>query len=65
MVKPDPADDSSDHMMVLFHNFGPLMHVDNQGEVTGYVDVFTRLESCKQHYVKCGLGSEHIERLIR
>ena len=65
VVKPDPADDSSDHMMVLFHNFGPLMHVDNQGEVTGYVDVFTRLESCKQHYVKCGLGSEHIERLIR
>jgi len=52
-------------MMVLFHNFGPLMHVDNQGEVTGYVDVFTRLESCKAHYVKCGLGSDAIERLIR
>jgi len=79
VVKPDPQSDAPelatldsnvknkgiDHMMVLFHNFGPLMHVDNQGEVTGYVDVFTRLESCKSHYTKCGLGSDFIERLIR
>jgi len=50
---------------VLFHNFGPLMHVDAAGEVTGYVDVFTRLEDCKKHYQKSGLGSEEIERLIR
>lgn len=71
VVKPDPAasvetaGENTNQMMVLFHNFGPLMHVDNQGEVTGYVDVFTRLESCKAHYVKCGLGGDYIERLIR
>ncbi|MBX2879027.1 MAG: 2,4'-dihydroxyacetophenone dioxygenase family protein [Granulosicoccus sp.] len=65
IVKPDPSDASSDHMMVLFHNFGPLMHVDDAGEVIGYVDVFTRIESCKSHYIKCGLGSDFIERLIR
>jgi quercetin dioxygenase-like cupin family protein len=49
VVKPDPPATSTDqsHMMVLFHNFGPLMHVDNAGDVTGYVDVFTRIESCK------------------
>ena len=31
IVKPDPQDASSDDMMVLFHNFGPLMHVDDKG----------------------------------
>lgn len=65
VVKPGSSGASSDHMMVLFHNFGPLMHVNSKGEVTGYVDVFTRLESCKAHYVESGLGSDYIERLIR
>jgi len=53
------------HMTVLFHNYGPLMHVDNNGEVCGYVDVFTRLEDCKKHYRQSGLGTDCIERLIR
>lgn len=65
IVKPDQPGAGRDSMMVLFHNYGPLMHVDEQGDVTGYVDVFTRLESCKAHYLKCGLSSDHIERLIR
>jgi len=65
VVKPDPENADSDHMMVLFHNFGPLMHVDDNGEVTGYVDVFTRIETCKKHYSKNGLGTEYLERLIR
>jgi len=65
IVKPDEASTGKREMTVLFHNFGPLMHVDETGEVTGYVDVFTRLEDCKRHYQKCGLGTETIERLIR
>lgn len=66
IVKPDASNPSAEkNMMVLFHNYGPLMHVDNSGEVCGYVDVFKRLEDCKKHYRHCGLGSECIERLIR
>lgn len=65
VVKRHPADASSDDMTVLFHNFGPLMHVDDEGEVTGYVDVFTRIEDCKRHYQKSGLPSDTIEKLIR
>lgn len=65
VVKPHPADAGCDHMMVLFHNFGPLMHVDEKGQVTGYVDVFSRIETCKAHYIKNGLGADYIERLIR
>lgn len=71
IVKADPkttgtvADASTNSMSVLFHNYGPLMHVDATGDVTGYVDVFTRLEDCKRHYQQSGLPDEYIERLIR
>lgn len=60
VVRPEAG-----HMTVLFHNYGPLMSVDAQGQVTGYVDVFTRLESCRQHYESVGLGPEWIDKLIR
>jgi 2,4'-dihydroxyacetophenone dioxygenase len=53
------------HMTVLFHNYGPLMTVDESGNVTGYTDVFKRLEVCRAHYRKIGLGDEFIDRLIR
>jgi len=65
VVKPHPKDPSSDSMTVLFHNYGPLMHVNDDGETTGYVDVFTRLEDCKAHYRKVGLGDSYVEKLIR
>jgi len=65
IVKPDPNNKDSDHMTVLFHNFGPLMHVDDAGEVTGFVDVFTRIEDCREHYRKVGMPSDYIEKLIR
>ena len=60
VVRPEAG-----HMTVLFHNFGPLMNVDETGQVTGFVDVFKRIEVCKQHYQAVGLGKERIERLIR
>ncbi len=72
IVKADPSQStqssqpsSQNHMTVLFHNYGPLMHVDGDGKVCGYVDVFTRLEDCKKHYRRSGLNSDCIERLIR
>ena len=60
VVRPEAG-----HMTVLFHNFGPLMTVNESGQVTDYVDVFKRIEVCRAHYVKSGLGSEPIDRLIR
>lgn len=53
------------HMMVLFHNFGPFIKVDEEGNGTGYEDVFTRLEATKKYYEKVGLGAEAVERLVR
>ena len=39
-------------MLTLFHNFGPLIMVDENGDQTGYEDVFTRMEKVKSHYKK-------------
>ena len=60
VVRPEAG-----HMTVLFHNFGPLMNVDEQGNVTGFVDVFTRIDVCRKHYASNGLGADYVERLIR
>ncbi len=60
VVREDPG-----HMMVLFHNFGPFIKVDEEGNTTGYEDVFTRLEATKKHYEEVGLGAEAVERLVR
>ncbi len=56
---------SAGHMTVLFHNFGPLMSVDEQGNTTGFVDVFTRIEVCRRHYAANGMGADYVDRLIR
>lgn len=60
VVRPDPG-----HMTVLFHNFGPLIKVDRNGETVGFEDVFTRLEATKAHYQKVGLGAGAATRLVR
>ena len=60
VVRPNPG-----HMLVLFHNFGPFIKVDESGDTVGYEDVFTRLEATKAHYQKVGLGAEFATRLVR
>ena len=60
VVRPDEG-----HMLVLFHNFGPLLHVDADGSVVGYEDVFTRLAKVRAHFRKVGLGDEFVDEMIR
>lgn len=60
VVRPDPG-----HMLVLFHNCGPFIKVDESGNTVGYEDVFTRLEATKAHYEKVGLGAAFAARLVR
>jgi 2,4'-dihydroxyacetophenone dioxygenase len=60
VVRPDLG-----HMMVLFHNFGPIISVDDKGNTLGFVDVFSRLEACKEHYEKVGIGADYARGLIR
>ncbi len=53
------------HMLVLFHNFGPILFVDEHGNQTGFEDVFTRLEKYKTHCNKVGLGEDFVQNLVR
>lgn len=60
VVRPEAG-----HMLTLFHNYGPLLHVDEQGQVIGYEDVFTRLEKVRAHYRSVGLGDDFVDKMIR
>ena len=60
VVRPEAG-----HMTVLFHNHGPLMTVDEGGAVVGYVDVFKRIEVCRNHYEDIGMPSSYVDGLIR
>ncbi len=60
VVRPNPG-----HMLVLFHNFGPFIKVDEAGDTVGYEDVFTRLQATKAHYKRTGLGADFVSRLVR
>ncbi len=59
VVDPDVG-----HMKALFHNFGPLVYVDEKGEQVGYDDVFTRMEKFKAFYRENGLGEDFVDSLV-
>lgn len=60
------VDDDCDEMIALFHVTGALIYIDpNTGNVTGYDDVFTKLEKARAWYKECGLGGEYANNLIR
>jgi hypothetical protein len=52
-------------MITLFHITGAMIYVDEQGKVTSYEDVFTKIEMCRKHYIACGLGADYINQFIR
>lgn len=63
IVKPG-EDGKEGHMLTLFHSFGPLIMVDENGRQTGFEDVFTRIARVKEHYEKVGLGAGLVDRMI-
>jgi 2,4'-dihydroxyacetophenone dioxygenase len=53
-------------MIAMFHVTGALLYVDAEsGQVTGYDDVFTKLDKARAWYKECGLGEEYVEQFIR
>jgi 2,4'-dihydroxyacetophenone dioxygenase len=41
------------------------VYVDEAGKVTGYEDVFTKIEMCRKHYVEVGLGAGFVDQYVR
>jgi len=56
--------DDVEEMITLFHTTGVVTYVDPDGNVTGYEDVFTRLEACRKHFAAVGLGAGFADRFI-
>jgi 2,4'-dihydroxyacetophenone dioxygenase len=52
-------------MITFFNIHGAMVYVDEQGKVTGYEDVLTKIEMCRKHYAECGLGADYVEQFIR
>ena len=52
-------------MITQFNIHGAMVYVDDQGQTTGYEDVFTKIEMCRKHYVACGLGAGYIDQFVR
>ena len=56
---------SAGFMMCLFHNFGPIIYVDEEGRQVGMDDVFTRLEKFKAHCEQVGIAADYVKQMIR
>jgi hypothetical protein len=42
-----------------------MVYIDEQGQTTGYKDVFTKIEMCRRHYGEVGLGAGYVDQFVR
>lgn len=58
-----PAD--VEEMITFFQVNGVMYYTDEWGNNTGYEDVFTKIEMCRQHYEQVGLGKDYVDQFVR
>ena len=61
LVVPDDVEE----MITFFQVNGVMCYVDPWGEIIGYEDVFHKIDLCRRHYAKVGLGEDYVDQLIR
>lgn len=61
----DEAVGAVQEMITFFNIAGAMVYVDEQGQTTGYEDVFTKIDMCRKHYVACGLGEAYVDQFVR
>jgi 2,4'-dihydroxyacetophenone dioxygenase len=60
------VDEGCEEMITMFHVTGALIYKDPEtGQVTGYDDVFTKLEKAREWYKECGLGEDYADQFVR
>ena len=59
------VDDDVEEMITLFQVNGAMIYVDPDGAVLGYEDVFSKIEACRAHYGRIGLGEDYADQFIR
>ncbi|KAJ9142954.1 ChrR Cupin-like domain family protein [Pleurostoma richardsiae] len=57
--------DGVDEMITLFHVTGAYVYVDPDGKALGIEDVFSKLQSAREHYERVGLGADYANQFIR
>ncbi|HJS33021.1 MAG TPA: 2,4'-dihydroxyacetophenone dioxygenase family protein [Alphaproteobacteria bacterium] len=57
--------DSADEMITFFNIAGAMIYVDEEGRAVSYEDVFTKIEMCRAHYRRNGLGDRYLDQFIR
>ena len=57
--------DDVEEMITYFQVNGVMSYVDPWGKSLGYEDVFTKIEMCRKHFIKEGLGKEYVDQFIR
>ena len=49
----------------MFQVNGAMIYVDPEGAVLGYEDVFSKIDACRAHYARAGLGDGFVDQFIR
>ncbi len=57
--------DDCAEMITFFNIQGAMIYVDERGATTAYEDVWTKVEMCREHYAKVGLGAGYADRYLR
>lgn len=52
-------------MITFFNITGAMAYVDENGVQTGYEDTFTKIDMCRAHYEKVGLGADYVNQFVR
>ncbi len=59
------VDEPVEEMITMFNVNGAMIYVDEKGATVGYEDVFTKIEMCRAHYEKVGLGADFVTQFVR
>lgn len=52
-------------MITFFNITGCMVYLDADNKHVGYEDVFTKIDMCRAHYEKVGLGRDYVDQFIR
>ncbi len=42
-----------------------MIYLDEAHHVTGYEDVWTKIDMCREHYERVGLGGDFVQQFVR
>ena len=59
------VDEDVPEMITMFQVNGAMIYVDPDGAVLGYEDVFSKIDACRAHYARIGLGEGFVDQFIR